>query len=153
MYFKKVRRAVAIFMCALMLGTLLNAKDASASACYNHDDKNVKVTQAATCGKNGYREYRCSKCGYLVRTETIKATGNHSWGSWTNIKAANCTDGGVRKHTCKTCGKTESETVSALGHSWGSWTTTKSATCTATGTKKRTCSRCSRSETQTIAAL
>ena len=41
MRFEKFKRVVGLLMCIFMMGTLLQVKEASASTCYNHDDKKV----------------------------------------------------------------------------------------------------------------
>ena len=141
MEFRRGRRIFGIMMWVILLGVLLQVKGASASTCYNHDDKRV-VTKAATCGKNGYREYHCSKCGKLIRTETIYATGNHNWSSWSTTQSATCTSSGSKTRKCNTCGKTESGTLSALGHSVSGQKKTVAATCTSAGYTAIICNRC-----------
>ena len=110
-----------------------------------------KVTAAATCVKNGTRTYTCSKCGHSY-TETIAATGVHSYGSWTTTQAATCTTTGTRKKTCSSCGDVQTLSIPATGHSYSSWVTTTAAGCTTAGTQKRTCSSCGDVQTQSIAA-
>ncbi len=92
----------------------------------------------ATCTVDGKREYRCSRCSNLSKTQKITAPG-HTW----NISKATCT----QDKKCAVCG-TVGE--AALGHAY-SWVVTKNATCTATGTKAYRCSRCNNvSKTETI---
>lgn len=67
---------------------------------------------SATCGKDGSRTKICSVCG-AKETETIKATGNHTWGGWVITKEATATEEGVMTRTCKVCGKDETQTFSA----------------------------------------
>lgn len=62
-------------------------------------------SQAATCGEGGVAEYTCSVCGE-TKTETLSATGNHSYGS---------------SNVCETCGYidmsglTQEEAIAAHG--------------------------------------
>lgn len=98
-----------------------------------------KITTAATCSKAGVKTYTCSKCGNSY-TETIAATGNHVYGSWTTEKAASCTAAGTQQRKCNTCSKTESKTVSATGHDYKS--VTSIATCTKPEETTYTCRNC-----------
>ena len=86
-------------------------------------------------------------CG-VTETQSIPATGNHSWGGWKQTKAASCTAGGEESRKCSVCGKTETRATSALGHSWGGWSVTKAATCISEGKETRTCSRDGAKETR-----
>ena len=105
----------------------------------DHSWGSGKVTTAATCNKTGVRTYTCP-CG-ATKTETIAATGNHSY------SAATCT--AAKK--CTVCGTTSG---SALGHSFGNWYTVTPAKCGVAGSQRRDCSRgCGHYETGTIAAL
>lgn len=109
------------------------------------------VTKAATCVSNGVRTYTCSKCGASY-TETIAATGVHTYGSWSVTKAATCTTSGTKTRSCTVCGTEETQTISATGHSYGSWVTVTAAGCTKAGRQKKTCSSCGDVQTQSIAA-
>ncbi|MBR2806749.1 MAG: hypothetical protein IKE18_08230 [Oscillospiraceae bacterium] len=107
---------------------------------------------AATCGKDGKQERKCSVCG-AVDAQTIPATGNHSWGGWSTTTAATCGKEGQQKRTCSVCGAAETQTIPATGaHTWSDWSTTTAATCGKEGQQKRTCSVCAAVETQTIPA-
>lgn len=152
MHFRKFTRMLSLLLCIIMLGTLVQVKEASASRCYDHSKQKTVVTKQPTCTKTGTREYRCKTCGYLVKTETIPAKGHSVSGQKKTVNAT-CTSSGYTAIICNTCGvEVSRSTISALGHSWGSWSTTKSATCTASGTKTRKCTRCGKTETSTISA-
>ncbi|MCD8332191.1 MAG: S-layer homology domain-containing protein [Oscillospiraceae bacterium] len=72
----------------------------------------AEVTTAATCGTDGVRTYTCS-CGDSY-TETIPATGEHTWdGGTVTLKATRYTTG-VTTYTCTLCGATKTETVAVL---------------------------------------
>ena len=114
----------------------------------------------ATCGKDGYTDY---KCGYetangaattscdLTWREVLKATGAHTWGDWEVTTPATCTANGSKERECSVCHQKETETITALGHDFhGTENVTKAATCAAPGTKTVQCTRCTEVETQTI---
>ena len=103
------------------------------------------VTKAATCSTAGTRTYTCTKCSNSY-TETIAATGNHVYGSWTTTKAATCTTTGTQQRKCNTCSKTESKTISATGHDYK--TVTSIATCTKAEETTYTCRNCGNSYTE-----
>ena len=111
-----------------------------------------KVTTAVTCVSNGVRTYTCTKCGASY-TETIPATGEHTYGSWTTTQAATCTTAGTQQKKCSGCGLTQTQSIAAKGHSYGSWVTTTAAGCTTVGTQKKTCSTCGDVQTTSISAL
>lgn len=110
-----------------------------------------KVTVEPYCGGTGIKTYTCSGCSASY-TETIPATGAHTWGGWGVKQAATCTASGIKARKCPVCYQEETQTIAATGHSYGSWVTTKTAGCTTTGTKKKTCSSCGDVQTQTISA-
>ena len=78
---------------------------------------NWRETQPATCGAAGTREGTCTRCGAVVRTESIPVTGQHQY--VTTTVPADCEHGGHTVHTCSVCGNsyTDGET-GALGHAW-----------------------------------
>ena len=101
-----------------------------------------QVTQEPTCGKDGSKELICQKCGKVLDTERIPASGEHSWSEWTTIKEPTCTDPGEETRRCGTCGEEESRPVGALGHDGGEWVTAREPTCTEPGEKELRCTRC-----------
>ena len=80
-----------------------------------------KVTTAATCGKDGVKTFTCS-CSDTY-TEKIAATGQHSWGGWSNVKEPTFTENGKSQRTCKTCSATESTELEKLNPSMEFWDT------------------------------
>ena len=59
----------------------------------------------------------CSSCGAST-TETLSATGSHSW-SETGRTNPTCTADGVISYTCAGCGQSKTESNgSATGHSF-----------------------------------
>jgi hypothetical protein len=72
----------------------------------------AKITTAATCGKDGVCTYTCS-CGDSY-TETIPATGNHTWDSGKVTTKPSFTATGTKTYTCTVCGETKTETITKL---------------------------------------
>ena len=68
---------------------------------------------AATCTTAGSRNYICETCGQ-TRSETIPATGTHTWGAYVVTEAATAVKEGIETHTCSVCGQTESRSVARL---------------------------------------
>ncbi|MBQ7160209.1 MAG: InlB B-repeat-containing protein [Clostridia bacterium] len=106
----------------------------------------------ATCVNEGQELYTCTVCG-TTRTETIAATGVHTYGTWSVSQAATCTAAGTETRSCTVCGASENRSVPASGHTWGDWTVTTPATTAAAGEKTRTCSVCSAVETAIVPKL
>ena len=82
-----------------------------------------KITKAATCGAAGVKTYTCTVC-QGTKTETIAATGSHSYGKYQNCDAQN------HRMTCSVCSK-----VITAAHTWDGGKITKAATCGAAGVK------------------
>lgn len=68
-----------------------------------------KVSQRATCIKEGIRTYTCKKCN-ATRTESIPLT-SHKWDSGKITTTATTTSEGVRTYTCTVCKQTKTETI------------------------------------------
>ena len=71
------------------------------------------VTTAPTCGEAGVKTFTCSGCGDSY-TETMEATGSHSYGEGVVTKAPTTTDEGVMTYTCTVCGDTKTEAIDKL---------------------------------------
>ena len=96
----------------------------------------------ATCGKDGYRTSRCSRCGADINGKVIiPATGEHSFGSWVVDKEPTCTQNGSRHRTCTVCGKVESVQLVETGHR-SLTVKTVDATCGKDGYQAEVCARC-----------
>lgn len=111
-----------------------------------------KVTKPATCATTGIRTYTCTKCGNSY-TETIAATGNHSYGGWITVTAASCTTNGVQHNSCTVCGITQTQSIAATGHSYGQWSTLTPGNCTTGEVQKTYCVYCGAMETQILPAV
>ena len=106
----------------------------------------------ATCGKDGYTDY---KCGYetangaantscdLTWQDVLPATGLHDYGEWNTVKEATCTTEGQKQRTCKVCNHVDTQTIpiDPNAHNWGDWTVDVAPTCTAAGQKSHHCTR------------
>ena len=82
----------------------------------SHDYSGAVTTQPS-CSVDGVRTYTCSKCGDSY-TETIPATGEHSYGAWFTGEEPDCLTDGYDKRVCD-CGHVETRVVPMLGHSYG----------------------------------
>lgn len=113
--------------------------DPTPTAC-PHSQTTGTVTTAATCSAAGTTTYTCTSCGAVTGTESIPATGVHTFGAWQS------TGDSTHKRVCTGgCGTEET-----AAHSWDGGTVTTAATCTATGVKTYSCS-CGATKTETIA--
>ncbi|MBO4769586.1 MAG: hypothetical protein J5563_02250 [Clostridia bacterium] len=74
-----------------------------------------KVRQEPTCGDTGYENEVCDKCGAVISSRTLEATGNHSYGQWEIIINPTSTVKGQKQHSCSVCGKVEIEDIPPLG--------------------------------------
>lgn len=60
----------------------------------------VSVDQEATCGTEGRTKHTCTECGHS-QFESIPATNNHTYGSWTQSSSSSM------YRTCTVCGAVE----------------------------------------------
>ncbi|MEE3480757.1 MAG: Ig-like domain-containing protein [Lachnospiraceae bacterium] len=106
----------------------------------------------ATCGTAGVMKFTCKDC-HATKTESIRATGNHTWSEWKQTKAPTCAPG-EEERECSVCHQKETREVAAVGqHRWSDWSQTKDPTCETAGEETRTCSFCNTKEKRTVAAL
>ena len=104
-----------------------------------------EVTKPATCTEDGVRTYTATvtfdgKTYTDTKTETIKATGEHTWDEGKVTTEPTCTEKGVKTFTCKRCQETKTEEINALGHDYV--TKRIEPTCTEDGKLEEACSRC-----------
>lgn len=92
-----------------------------------HTWDNGKVTEEATCKKEGIKTYTCSICGD-TKTEAIPKK-DHTWDEGKVTKKATCTEDGLKVYTCKNCGETKEEILKATGHQHTEVRNEKKATC------------------------
>lgn len=116
-------------------------------------NKVVIKTKNATCTKDGYKKYRCTRCGYEWK-KTLKKNNEHNWKLYYD-HSATCEDGGYQKYKCERCNKTVNKNmVSKLGHNFIITKVLTESTCTICGEEQKTCTRCGRSKiekTNTVA--
>lgn len=106
-----------------------------------HSWDSGKVTEAATCKKEGSKTYTCSICGD-TKTEAIPKK-DHTWDEGKVTKKATCTEDGLKVYTCRVCAETKEEVLKATGHQHTELRNEKKATCTEEGyTGDTYCTNC-----------
>lgn len=96
-----------------------------------HSWDSGKVTEAATCKKEGTKTYTCSICGD-TKTEAVPKK-DHTWDEGKVTKKATCTEDGLKVYTCRVCAETKEEVLKATGHQHTELRNEKKATCTEEG--------------------
>ena len=130
-------------------GEVVSTKEIPATGAHTWD--NGTVTTEPTETTPGVRTFTCAVCG-ATRTETIPATGEHTFVFTKNI-APTCTTEGYDLYTCSGCGATEKRNPKpALGHKWDSGTVTTEPTETTPGVRTYTCTVCGEVKTEVIPA-
>ena len=130
-------------------GEVVSTKEIPATGAHTWD--NGTVTTEPTETTPGVRTYTCAVCG-ATRTETIPATGEHTFVFTKNV-APTCTADGYDLYTCSGCGATEKRNPKpALGHKWDNGTVTTEPTATTPGVRTYTCTVCGATRTETIPA-
>lgn len=76
-----------------------------------------KVITAATCANEGIKTYTCTKCGARY-SESIPATGVHTYGNWRTTVEAGCTSYGEEKRICSACGDEQTQNIEPFGHNY-----------------------------------
>lgn len=97
--------------------------------------------KAPTCTEAGVEVLKCNRCGEILDSKEVPATG-HNFGEWEDITPATCTEEGLQHRVCSVCGTEETKPIPALGHDEGKWVTVKEATCTEEGLRELRCKRC-----------
>ena len=130
-------------------GEVVSTKEIPATGAHTWD--NGTVTTEPTETTPGVRTYTCAVCG-ATRTETIPATGEHTFVFTKNV-APTCTADGYDLYTCSGCGATEKRNSKpALGHKWDSGKVTTEPTETTPGVRTYTCTVCGETKNETIPA-
>lgn len=95
------------------------------------------VVKAATCCSDGYQVLECRDCNAILSTETIPATGSHTWET---VRSANenptCTESSYSYSKCSACGKLDESSFTvknATGHDFSVFVSKKDATPTENG--------------------
>ena len=116
-------------------------------------DYNGTVIQQPTCGQDGVRAYICTVCGKTVSTESIPATGKHTWGQGVVIIQPTCTEEGTMRYTCTVCkSATRDEWVPALGHAWALTEVLTEDDTLHACTGRYTCTRCEKTKEASLCA-
>ena len=130
-------------------GDVISTKEIPATGAHTWD--NGTVTTEPTETTPGVRTFTCAVCR-ATRTETIPATGEHTFVFTKNV-APTCTTDGYDLYTCSGCGATEKRNSKpALGHKWDSGKVTTEPTETTPGVRTYTCAVCGAIRTETIPA-
>lgn len=130
-------------------GEVVSTKEIPATGAHTWD--NGTVTTEPTETTPGVRTYTCAVCG-ATRTETIPATGEHTFVFTKNV-APTCTADGYDLYTCSGCGATEKRNPKpALGHKWDNGTVTTEPTATTPGVRTYTCTVCGQTKNEIIPA-
>ena len=130
-------------------GEVVSTKEIPATGAHTWD--NGTVTTEPTETTPGVRTFTCAVCG-ATRTETIPATGEHTFVFTKNI-APTCTTEGYDLYTCSGCGATEKRNSKpALGHKWDNGTVTIAPTETTPGVRTYTCTVCGQTKNEIIPA-
>jgi hypothetical protein len=119
----------------------LNSEDSSESA-HTHV-YTLTSTVSPDCKNNGEAVYTC-ECGDSY-TETLPATGNHTYGTWRVVNSPSCTSDGTVKRTCTVCGEVTAARIGKIGHSYTA--TVTAPTYFTVGSTSHVCIRCSDSYT------
>ena len=130
-------------------GEVISTKEIPATGAHTWD--NGTVTTEPTETTPGVRTFTYAVCG-ATRTETIPATGEHTFVFTKNV-APTCTTDGYDLYTCSGCGATEKRNSKpALGHKWDSGKVTTEPTETTPGVRTYTCTVCGETKNETIPA-
>lgn len=115
-----------------------------------HSWNSGKVTEAATCKKEGTKTYICKNCGE-TKTESIPKT-EHQWDNGKVTKEATCKEEGNKTYTCSICGDAKTEAIPKKDHTWDEGKVTKKATCTEDGLKVYRCKNCGETKEEILNA-
>lgn len=130
-------------------GEIVSTKEIPATGA--HTWGNGTVTTEPTETTPGVRTFTCAVCR-ATRTETIPATGEHTFVFTKNV-APTCTADGYDLYTCSGCGATEKRNSKpALGHKWDNGTVTIAPTETTPGVRTYTCTVCGQTKNEIIPA-
>ena len=113
------------------------------------------VEREMICTSDGIKSQFCSVCNTKLKSETIKAPGDHVDGEWVVVREATCDTPGRKEFICTVC-KTayKLNSINKIPHTEGSWVITKEATCTQQGQQELKCAVCDQTyKTENIAML
>ena len=105
----------------------------------NHTNIDKRISQPATCDKDGILETYCRDCDKVISTEKIAAVG-HKYEVKSKTEPT-CTSDGKVVYRCLVCGNEYEEYVSKTGHDY-KLTKSVDGTCAKKGYGIYTCSKC-----------
>ena len=115
----------------------------------SHSKYTYRTLKEATCGEAGLKVQVCTVCNQKIETESIPATGKHSYDAGEVTKEASCTDIGTITYTCNVCAHQRKEGIPAE-HDWDEGVEQTAATCEKDGEMLFTCKRSDCEQTQTV---
>lgn len=142
-----------LFLLPLAMGIAGCDSQAETPGKCKHEFGEIRITQPATCEKNGIKKKTCKKCGY-VEAEIIDKL-EHDYEEII-LKEATCTEAGEKEYVCRNDSThAYTEEIPALGHDWTDGAVEKEATCTEDGISSAAqCKKCgAKKEASRIPAL
>lgn len=104
-----------------------------------------------TCIDEGEKIFTCTSCN-ATRSESIPATGEHSFNEGEITLEATCVAEGKKNVSCTICGEAKEEVIPPTGvHTPDEGNITKEPTCAEKGVKEYTCTLCGEKQTEAIA--
>ena len=104
------------------------------------------VVVPATCTKNGYTKYTCTKCGHSYIASYTPMTDHNYSGAFVVIIEPTCHSTGSKVQKCIYCGDINPDSadhnytnIPRLNHNYGEWEIIQDATCDQNGLRQRTC--------------
>ncbi len=118
-----------------------------------HAKKAWKTVTPATCKTVGEKQYACTACGLVEKSEEIPMTA-HKAGKWEITREATCQAAGEQVKRCKLCDEVlETEEIARLEHTFGEWIEDVPATYLVPGRRHRVCTACEEKQEEEIAVL
>ena len=103
----------------------------------------TRIAKPATCATEGLKEWYCTVCDEVLKTETIPALDTHGETEWRVTTEPTCTDEGIETLYCLVCGDAlDTRPIPANGHTEGNWVVTINPTCTDDGEETLYCTVC-----------
>lgn len=114
----------------------------SAMAACSHSYRWI-TTRYATCTTTGIRSLKCSKCGHVKQTQTIRANG-HDLYTAPGFVPPNCKRGSIKTTKCRKCSYSKDETLppDPNHHSAMSYVWVNHERCETPGKKEYKCGNC-----------
>ena len=126
-----------------------------------HIPLGMAIVKEPTCINSGKKENKCDRCGEIIESEIIPATGHdyrdgvcslcgesepqceHGNTEWKIVSEPSCVQTGKKENKCVQCGVVlRTEEIPSLGHNPLGLITVEAPTCVKTGKKENKCERC-----------